>query len=454
MSVATTIFTSGCNGDGNSLPNENSTICELGTLDLETDLISESVKREMFTVEDLILRDSLISQDSLLAYYFKDSYNRSLIKDALAEDASLLQQLGFDGYVNEKQNQGIWSASMKDTLIGIKSEFENFVNSMAPTLEQTISFWTNKITELSTSALCGGEKQKLGIFFHGAIGVAEYFYHSIGQAIVTTNGIEVRGCNFFQVLLCATLSAVVGVASTAVSFVAALVGLEAIGIAGEVQTFINGVQVPQEVFAAVVAIITGIVATLHFYTWCCSWFNHHIDCRKPENVHAFVTGCNEFRLNAWGAGDDVDSYVWNNQNTDPAFAVTQTSFLDVSVPNPGQPSFIDVYVVCKNATPTDDFKETMTLISGNAPCCLSWAVQPPSSASSGQTVQVVVLANLSGPNVLSWSVTGPASITSTGAYTANVTFGSGYSTVTVTATLTNTCSGLSTSISHFVSVTP
>ncbi|GAB4256825.1 MAG: hypothetical protein Kow0027_24050 [Saprospiraceae bacterium] len=420
-------------------------------MNTDLSLLNESVKRELFTLEDLMLRDSAITIDSLISHYVKDNNSRQSLIDSLAANFSRLDQLGFDQFVASYASDGTWSSMFSDTLVSIKDEFETFVNLNQPSLDQTISFWNSKLIAIPTYGLCTAEQQLLEIYCRSAIGFAEYLYFTINQSIVTTNGIEFRGCNFFQTLLCGTLSIVVGAATAASTAIATMLGFEQLVNAGViVSTSIQGQEVPLETFAIVVGIVTGIIATVKFFKFCCDWFSDDPPCRAVQNYSATLTECNDYLLELFGAGTNVLNYVWNNENTNPASIITSVPSLEVSIPDPSSPVIIRAQVICDNGFISSWFIESANLGNGGSGS-IGWAIPPPETAIVGQTVSVAVSAQLGYPYSLSWNSSTGGSITPTGPYSADVTFWN-TGNILIEATVANECSGNSSSVSKTVQV--
>lgn len=217
-----------------------------------------------------------------------------------------------------------------------------------------------------------------------------------------------------------------------------------------VGTSIQGQEVPLEIFATVVGIVTGIVVTVRFFKWCCDWFSDVPPCRAVQNISAALTECNDYQLSLWGAGTNLVNYHWEYDNTDPASAITTAPFLTVSIPDPSQVSIIRAQVICDNGFISPWFEESMNLGNGGSGA-IGWAIPPPESAFVGQTVSIAVSAQLGYPYSLSWSSSTGGSVSPTGPYSADVTFWN-TGNVTINAQITNECSGASNSVSKTVSV--
>ncbi|MFM2392880.1 MAG: hypothetical protein RLZZ546_862 [Bacteroidota bacterium] len=87
-----------------------------------------------------------------------------------------------------------------------------------------------------------------------------------------------------------------------------------------------------------------------------------------------------------------------------------------------------------------------------APPSIQWGQNPPANAQINAEYNISVNSGSSGQYILSWSVSPFGGIvTSSGQWSGNLKFWTP-GTKTVTATLTNTCTGQSTSVSQTVNV--
>lgn len=420
--------------------------CQEGEKGIAIETIAKGVEEGMFIMED-IARDSTIENVNDLFDLFTSDYGAGgeAWKAHLIREITLFTELDFGLYVEAKHNQNLISIDVRDSLIGVKSSFESFLNNTQPTLAQTEAFWQNKINALSTFAGCDAEKEVLLSYYESAIGFARYLYAGFTQNSFSGSTIEFRSCNFSQALLCGTLALVTGVVSGVILY----------DITGHAQAsvILQGVRILEGTPARVVAsAVVGVIVAVNMYQWCCSWFGEEPPCRTPQGVGYRVLSCGQYELTVYGAGAGVIEYDWSNTNTTPATATTQSPFLTVSVPNPGQISIVQVTAVCLDQQNYMGEEKEMTL-SSNIPGALGWAITPPVEANVGQTVSVAVSAGIAFPQTLSWSASFGGGVSSTGTHTANVTFWASGS-VTITATLTNTCTGQPISVSRTVAVKP
>lgn len=429
--------------------------CQKIAGDFEAEVVSEGIRKGMFVIEDWIRANPQITFDSLLNNLIPDATLRQSVKNSFVQDSINLANGGIAQYVERKYEQGIFSAIMKDTILLMKSQFEAFVHSSHPTLEQTIQFWNDKLTIWNAFLGCSGEKRALKLYAASAIGFARYYYASRQEASSSgaTGSISFRACDtFWEGLACGTLSLVAGVATTVLVSELVVAGFAAGGITCSVL----GNTAPPELCGDILGVITGFVVGRAVFRWCCSWFRDDVPvCRNPQSYGYRVLACNQYEVSAFGAGSAVAAYVWNNTNTQPDNAVTTVPFLAVSIPNPGQPSIIQARILCSNGTEvsSEPFSQEIIFSSGQ-PGVLGWAVAPPATASVGQTVSVAISASgIAFPYQLSWSTSFGGGVTPTGTHTASVHFWASGS-VTITATLTNTCSGQSVNISRTVSIKP
>lgn len=428
-----------------------SQMCQRTAGDIEPELVAEGVRRGMFVVEDWVNANPDMTFDSLLAATIMDTSLRQIVKSRFQQDSAVLVSAGFGQYIDGRFNLGGISALVRDTMIQIQGQFETFVHSTQPALEQTIQFWNEKLGAWNTYAGCEGEKRALKLFAASAMGFAKYYYATRTHNSLAQNEVELRRCSsFWEGLLCGTLSAAVGIFSGYLTSDLAAGGLNEAGI----NCGVMGNPAPPETCADIVGTVLGIAAGGGFLRWCCSWFGgNEVICRNPQSYGYRVLSCNQYEVAAYGAGNGVATYFWDNVNTAPAAATTTAPFLVVTVPDPGQPSTIRVRVLCANGFEIPiSIPQEITLNSGQ-PGALGWAVAPPAEAAVGQTVQVAVSADIAFPQSLSWSASFGGGVTSTGSHTANVHFWASGA-VTITATLTNTCNGQPVTVSRVVNVKP
>lgn len=427
------------------IPGLTSFFCQRGEKQIDTENLANGVKDGMFFIENVMRDTSFQNVDSLLTM-FEFGYGNSRVdwKSYLKREIERYANLDFGAYIEEKYHQNLVSERVRDTLLVLKSSFESFVHNTHPTLIQTEQFWQAKIDALAAFTGCRAEEELLLVYYQSAIGFARYLYAAFPQNNGLLSTIDFRNCNFWQALICGTFSVVVGAVAGVL--------LWEIGSWAEHSVFFLGVRILSGTPARIViSVAVGIYTAVSMYNLCCSWWNNTLPCGMPQGLGVRVLACNLYELVVYGTGSGALSYSWNNVNTNPAIAVTQSPVLSVSIPDPGQLSLIRVTTICSNEQPFSN--EWERVLTSNEPGVIGWAVIPPTEASVGQTIPVAVSANVSFPYMLSWSASFGAGVVSTGMHTANVTlWASG--TVTVTATLSNTCGGQPVSISRTITVKP
>ncbi len=296
---------------------ENICLNEVPTIDFLH--ISNGMAYELVILDSLQEENYFFTEESIFSYYFKDSLLKDTIGLGYMPEAYLYEQQGFDLYVTSKEAQGVLTAKQKDILIQTKLECEQLLNQQ-PSLEQVTDYFLIKSLSINNdSTLCEAERFGLDMFFHSAIGFAEYYFSKY-SVLFPNHTAQMRGCDFWEGLLCGFLSTVVGVV-TAGTVYAILRLLCNIGncdfqVSDGNQT---GFLTPEEA-----VLIASLSAAIHvgikFYKWCCDWFDDGVDvpeCGCPPGFNPICPGnctyddCNCLR-NGGCAPEGTHPFIWDN----------------------------------------------------------------------------------------------------------------------------------------------
>ncbi len=336
--------------------------------------LSEMIKREMFTIEHVYLHNPQPTPDDFLSEYFTDPSMRAAFIEAVEPEADIYEANGFDQYLTLKASAGIISTTLKNHLLALKAEYSNFIEAPTlPTLQQTVTFWTNKVQAIPSLALCGAEAQLVEMMYHSALGVAKYLYTYAPNSLTGDGLVTDRDCKddkFGTIVFCLGLTAIATVVTYAV--IAVLLA-EAI-----VEATINGQNANNTTgAAAITALIAAFGGIKGFMSWCCGWFTDiGVDCRKVQNIHAVNAGnpstgnCGVYSIKPYGFGTDVASLNWTNTNLIPATATTNSATLfalyGATVPNPSVSSDFTIVTTCDDSSIGGSFNGSLLLNSVGA----------------------------------------------------------------------------------------
>jgi hypothetical protein len=391
-------------------------------------------------------RYSITTSDALLDKLFSANQGLTTLKNYLNTEHDLYGSMGYVNYVAHLEQQGKITGTLRQYLTAFKTSLDSKL-AEHPSIVQFGSFTSAQIESLTNLNLCPGDLNSAKAFLNTVQGFAQYYYnHHDAHA---SSG---RGCDFWETLGCGVLSVVVGAAVTVGIFVATS---NALIMVTDGNGPINPDKQNGQHFLGTLAIAAGVWTATHLYDWCCPEDEEIVLCSKPTGAYVQTHACNDFTYNVVGPGNYITT-LWGNINTNPLVATTPTPSLRLSVPDLTNESLINATVGCVDPNgvttyPWNDklfFNTNATL----SPFSIQWGQNPPPTASTNTTYAISVTSGSQGQYALSWSVSPwGGSVTSTGSWSGNLTFfGSG--TKTVTATLTNTCTGQSKSISQLVNV--
>lgn len=422
-----------------------SKICETKPIDVDGKELQEGVRKELFALGDMLRHKEITNESEALAYYLGETEMKKEMEKELTANMIQYKEKGFEGYVAAKTSEGLISSQQQQFLLELKKNYLALLEKL-PSLETNLAFWEEQGKNVENSSkFCEVEKRMLYAYFSSAKGFVEYFYalNPTGQNLT---GIMDRTCDsFWETLGCGAFGVLVG------TVVAVTVTVLVVALAGNCT--IDGQPAPCQLLGFIAGVLVGIHLGVASYDWCCTWNDVDLDCRAVQNLHPIFAKCNEFIIRAFGAGDDATGFAWSGTNASFASTMTIEPEVRITVPDLDESTTVNVIASCSDGTTLATYSETFELsnLTGSAPPPLAWGYEPPDGANQFDEIEVAVVTGSTEQYELSWSVSTGGSITPTGPFSANVLFWNTGS-ITITATLTNTCTGETSSISKTVEV--
>lgn len=379
----------------------------------------------------------------------KDDKNSANLAAIITSEYEESIDLGLNGYLDAKVNTDVISSNLGLELKNLLSDMESFTNQ-DPTIAAYLGFLEDK---KNNSALCSSDSQIYNGYIETVIAVISHLY-PIGTDLQNSK-LESgsRGCNWWQAILCLSLSIVVFP-------IAFIIGGETVEVLlfGASKVEFNDHELDEDEksgLSVLAAFIGAIVTSYNVYKWCCPEDEiPEQECFAPTGSVWYSLDCDEHRYVIFGPSN-YSTTVWDNINTSPASAVTSIPELRFSVPEPGEISEFVANVACvanENEIYVYDWSSEETLSYDPLPTSLGWAYQPPNNAQTYQNYEVAVTQGSSSNLQLTWSVTPlGGGVTSTGPYSGTLKFFM-TGTHTVKATLTDTCTGDALMVSKTVNV--
>lgn len=385
------------------------------------------------------------SHDDFHNYVFQNSDNSQQYLNMFKSENLIYKQLGFNEYIASKNEV---STNLKNYLTTYGIELLDFIHTSHPNLSEMTSFLDNKILSVLSTEFCEKDQAFLRMYFDLSKGYANYYYKMFYSE---RNNIELRDCNFWESLGCGLLALTVGVIITSVVSLVVLIKITGIIING------NEDELPKDtlLITTLGLLALGIVVGVSVYEWCCGKDEvPEQNCKAPTGSFYTSLGCNDYRVTLFGPSS-YGTTQWSNTNTNPGTTTTQTPSLRFSVPNLGSPSIINAPIVAclSSGTSVELFSygpENQTFIYNSPTPTIIWGQSPPSTATVNTTYNVSV--STAGNGIVSWSVSPfGGMVMSTGTSSGNLIFWtSGQK--TVTATITDNCTGQNASVSKQVFV--
>lgn len=195
------------------------------------------------------------------------------------------------------------------------------------------------------------------------------------------------------------------------------------------------------------------------FEWCCDQFDDPPVCEEISGLNFIALECNYFQVAT--VGPDDDAMMWNRDEVDNFIfdrEITTTGVNFGSAIDVSQPVSVNVIAVCPEPSTIEFPLENFDLGASvdNATFAPSWAIAPPdniNAAGSNTTFDIAVNSGTQDVVELNFQTSFGANIEMTGPFTATVTiWNSTTPAIVTTATITNTCTGESESISKTTTV--
>ena len=184
---------------------------------------------------------------------------------------------------------------------------------------------------------------------------------------------QLRSCGFFKAIGCGIFAAIVGIATYSVTNLNLTIAN--ISVNGQPTT-----EGDQEYIAVLAGLALGIYVGVNLYEWCCGKDEvKKQNCQAPTGSYYRQIDCNRFKYVVFGASR-YSNTSWDNNNTDPAQAMTPTPVLRFSVPDIGQQSEIRAMIACvENGNTVEIYPHGKEEIfqTSSGPLQVDWLVAPP-----------------------------------------------------------------------------
>ncbi|MEM9545220.1 MAG: hypothetical protein AAGA77_04570 [Bacteroidota bacterium] len=381
-------------------------------------------------------------------------FEPSDVTDQLAKDMNseyvLSNQIGIDDYLDSKVATEDLSEDLAEEIKHLLSNLESI-----PAENQSVAFIFDFLeSQKNNPLLCPSDSQYFNAYIDTLISLLSYHFLIGTDALQSKINSEVRGCNWFQKLVC------LAVAATIFSFVLSQVvdkTIYPIILSADKVTHndkeLNEDQ--KENFALLLSLAAAYLVAFHAYDFCCPGDGvPEQECNEPTGSVLYSTNCDDHRYIIVGPSEYA-STQWDNDNTDPNSVVTIRPELNFNVPSLGDSSIIRAIVSCiANADEVDlyDWADALLVDYIPLPTSLAWAYTPPNTAQIGASYEIAVTNGTTENLQLAWSVTPQGgAVTSIGPFSGKLTFFTSGSKV-VKATLTDICTGESKSVSKTVNV--
>jgi hypothetical protein len=382
--------------------------------------------------------------DKFYDEFYSDNFF-STKKEEIKSEMNLFSTIPYNDYLQHLFDKKVVTTNVLNYLKEFGQNIENFINTK-PNALLFDSFVLGKYYSVNNLNYCENDKIAIKLYLKYVQGFGTFFYDHYQDT-------QAEGCNFWQGLWC-------GLKGLAISIYDQIGKLYKL-IKGEVKfevkdTLLGGLITPFTIAigSTVGYIIAGAYlayATYLYVKKCCA--PKRDNCEVPNGNIVRIVDCNTFDITLVGKGDYFLTN-WHNDNTIPANAVTTIPNLRLKVPNFSLNSIIRADVYCNDDRTNNQLLNYFGNVffknySNSVPPTLQWAVNP-KTGSVNQKIEFDVIVGTRDQFVATWSAGSGATITQNGnSYQAFITFPfSGWKTVTVT--LTNTCTGETTSISHTI----
>lgn len=374
------------------------------------------------------------SLDDYVFEVFEDTPQNHAFVQKMEEEFQSYDENGFVNYITLQTNKGILSGEVKNRMINFSVELEIFMES-EPTLVEFINYLNTKRINVKNSELCNNDKRFLTSYYNLAQGYAQFMWPD-EAALANGEEIDIRGCNWYQAIICGIFV----LAATVVAItIAAIVGLL-------IDITINGQKVASGDVDDL-AILVGIALAIKFgenlFNWCCDILDGpEQDCQAPTGHFVKTLDCNVFKQTIFGPSTYGDT-EWTNDNASPSSIITPTPVLEFQVPNYGEETTLEAVVTCMSGTNLNLYDyDTEGIYTTEEPLDLYWTSYPPSTiqlqnGSASYTVMVNTPSGL--PYEYDWSINSPHTIAAYGNNATIYVYATGL--VQINLTVTNTCTG-------------
>lgn len=453
MFLAILILHTSCSPDNMPQPNECPPV-DLSYVDNAQ--VAEQFERMMEYATTIDRQEDFTTFAEYYETLYGESDKATEYIDTFEAESRKYGNLGFEGYVNDSE---YISNDLKAYVTNYAQELDLFLTNQQPDLAEFTIFMNSEIDQVASSNLCDGDQDIMRLYLASSQGYANWFYNNIPQT-TDLGSVQLRGCNWYQAILCGLTALIVG----GVVFV--VVG--AVVLIATV--FFDGREVTggeKESLAVLAGFALGIHVGINVYEWCCRMFDEDDqECRPPTGSSYIAVDCNQFSYRVFGPSY-YGTTQWDNVNTNPASTITPFPVIGINIPDYGEISEIAATIACvQNAETVHIYSwdDALTFESGESYFPLAWNSQPPFSYNfGGDGIGIegdyddanIIHASLLTPNTneltYSWHVNFPHEIIGGGNADDNwvtIRITTDNPNLTTGVTVTNTCTGESNSLSQ------
>jgi len=330
--------------------------------DYRSDNTSESIGlyNALEIVRTVGYQNAFTTPDEYINYFFEDreSFNE------YSSELNSYHEMGFDSSLNQLEDNGQISTNMKNWSIEFENDLNDFLINQKPTQEEFFNYLSDINRFLYVDNYSEGDMILISDIINKTKDSGKYFYIHY-----YSNNLELReaDCNFFESISCFLLS---------IPYYAFINTF----VLPATTSLIYGTQEDDDINRKSWGeIYIGLhkVFSNQFWEWCCG-VKEKEACGEPEGSFYKVKGCNSYEYVVYGPGT-YSTTIWGpNTNTNPLDAVTPTSKILISTPNPGGPSILKANILCLG-DPSESFSwlESLTFEGEDPIISLSWGQYVP-----------------------------------------------------------------------------
>lgn len=391
--------------------------------------------------------------EELLTNIFGDQPEIKSYSKNFQREMNRYKKLGFERYISQIDK---YSSEVKSYFKDYEEDLDDLLRDENFNYSKLDNFFLEQISGLQNAQLSADENKTMMLFLNTSQNMAKHYFQFVDFSLKKENA-----CNNREAVKCILMAIAVGFAVGAlvsqIPFLGPII-VKLINSKGGLSDLLVPDISPAEA-TTLIFVVAGVWSAVKFFDWCCEEIGSELvqECEEPTGFSYYSHDCGNFKVFFFGPSEYALTTWGSNVNVNPVTATTPSPSLNISVPTMGDESefYADILCIPDSRSPgsntqTYSMSAIETIIYNGSLPNLIWGIAPPNNAVQGQTYEI----SLSGTNHWSnvtWHVTTGGGITSTGDYTANLTFFTSGN-KTVTATATDNCTGETRTLSKEVFV--